>query len=84
LLGSGAWRAGAGLVEGGDETGEQMGEGLALLVGPAADRAGELGAPVVMTRQRVRQTRDLLLRGVSADQYGTLAQMAANLQASAG
>jgi DNA-binding MarR family transcriptional regulator len=40
-----------------------------------------------MTRQRVQQTRDLLLRGVSADQYaaviGTLAQMAANLQTSA-
>ena len=40
-----------------------------------------------MTRQRVQQTRDLLLRGVSADQYGavigTLARMAANLQTSA-
>ena len=40
-----------------------------------------------VTRQRVQQTRDLLLRGVSAGQYaavtGTLAQMAANLQASA-
>jgi Mn-dependent DtxR family transcriptional regulator len=40
-----------------------------------------------MTRQRVQQTRDLLLRGVSADQYGavigTLAQMAANLETSA-
>jgi len=40
-----------------------------------------------ITRQRVQQTRGLLLRGVSADQYGavigTLAQMAANLQTSA-
>jgi len=40
-----------------------------------------------ITQQRVQQTRDLLLRGVSADQYGavigTLAQMAANLQTSA-
>ena len=40
-----------------------------------------------ITRQRVRQTRDLLLRGISAGQYAavisTLAQMAANLQTSA-
>jgi DNA-binding MarR family transcriptional regulator len=40
-----------------------------------------------VTQQRVQQTRDLLLRGVSADEYGTviatLARMAANLQASA-
>src|SRR6267378_3054169 len=48
FLRSGAWRAGAGLVKGGDEAGEQMGEGLALLVCPAADGTGELGAPVVV------------------------------------
>ena len=48
MLRSGAWRADAGLVKGGDEAGEQIGEGLALLVCPAADRMGELGAPVVV------------------------------------
>jgi DNA-binding MarR family transcriptional regulator len=39
------------------------------------------------TRDRVRQNRDLLIRGVSADEYAavtaTLARMAANLQTSA-
>ena len=79
MPGSGAWRAGAGLVKGGDEAGEQIGEGLALLVCPAADRAGELGAPVVVYLVQVgaaaggeleRRTAAVLLVGLPPEQPG--------------
>ena len=79
MLGSGAGRAGAGLVKGGDEAGEQMGEGLALLVCPAADGTGELGAPVVVHLVKVgaagggeleRRAAAVLLVGLAPEQPG--------------